>query len=74
MKKTDWITGLTPLAVMASDGSQTAQEKARPNIIYFVCHDLGRMISPYRTDIATDRKSTRLNSSHSDRSRMPSSA
>ena len=31
-------------------------------------------IPPYKRDVNTDRKSTRLNSSHSRRSRMPSSA
>ena len=40
----------------------------------------GRVVRPGRTvtvcagDVVADRKSTRLNSSHSDRSRMPSSA
>ena len=42
--------------------------------IIFKEHSNGRYIGPYYRDWETDRKSTRLNSSHSAKSRMPSSA
>ena len=42
-------------------------------VIVGLFHDLGKGGYPYR-DWETDRKSTRLNSSHSGESRMPSSA
>ena len=43
------------------------------DMIQFEANELGWDISPYEI-INTDRKSTRLNSSHASKSRMPSSA
>ncbi len=31
----------------------SAQAEKKPNIIYFVCHDLGRLISPYGAEVQT---------------------
>ena len=52
----------------AARGLITGNEKAQ----YGLLRDYAEMIK--RTDVERDRKSTRLNSSHYSRSRMPSSA
>lgn len=43
---------LSAISVAAAFGS-FASEQEKPNIIYFVCHDLGRMISPYGAEVET---------------------
>ena len=64
------------LALLAIPCVSAAQPSARPNIVVFLTDDHSlRDSSVYGAkDVRTDRKSTRLNSSHVKRSRMPSSA
>ena len=50
-----------------------ARQLAKSNVLDISQLSLGQYTPPYR-DWETDRKSTRLNSSHSAKSRMPSSA
>ena len=51
-------------------------QRLRKHVYVFVCGDFGHWPNywPVYRDWETDRKSTRLNSSHSAKSRMPSSA
>ena len=62
-KKTALITGVT-----GQDGAYLAEFLLKKG---YVVHGIKRRASSFNT---TDRKSTRLNSSHSTLSRMPSSA
>ena len=72
------ISALTALAALPAtndyfvilDTSASTTKKLAANYIY---HDWASHTPRYR-DWETDRKSTRLNSSHSAKSRMPSSA
>ena len=68
-------TRIMPLHV----GKGRTESRAISDIIDYVANpkktDNGRLITGYACDSRTaDRKSTRLNSSHDQRSRMPSSA
>ena len=73
-------SGDEPLGTLAGRGVTTGRQKGghirikvtEPCYIICICSITPR-IEPYR-DWETDRKSTRLNSSHSAKSRMPSSA
>ena len=60
---------LAPSGIRKVNEKALAMERAGETVIHF---ELGR--PDFDTPEYIDRKSTRLNSSHSDRSRMPSSA
>jgi arylsulfatase A-like enzyme len=42
-----------PAVCLAKAWAASPAAASRPNIIYFVCHDLGRAISPYGAQVAT---------------------
>ena len=65
-----WVNGvLNPVATGVAVGSPCSGGVVRTNSVGFV-----RVLAVLYRDWETDRKSTRLNSSHSRASRMPSSA
>ena len=70
--KTDWFLGLlVTLVMLAGSGTDLLQSLERK------AYDMGVRISSHTPSddiVVLDRKSTRLNSSHSRASRMPSSA
>ena len=63
------VAGAAAAGALAGASGASAQGAA--NVLRVVMHSDLRIIDPIWT---TDRKSTRLNSSHSGESRMPSSA
>ena len=62
------------MANIASQKKRNRQNEARRVRNKGVRSELRTRVKTARTAIAEDRKSTRLNSSHSQQSRMPSSA
>ena len=77
--KTDWIDGaggiteITSIDITANDGKLTMDALNLQQKVYNMLNRIAVNSRQYR-DWETDRKSTRLNSSHSGESRMPSSA
>ena len=68
-------TRIAVIGIIVEDPSSV--EKLNATLHNYSSYILGRMGIPYReknVSIIRDRKSTRLNSSHITRSRMPSSA
>ena len=68
------IVGKVPRLIKPAAGeTYHAIESPKGELGFFIVSD-GKSLAPYRFRVRPDRKSTRLNSGHSQQSRMPSSA